>query len=533
MQVSDRIAEGSPVDDELRAYREAYRLLEGVQGDDPEVALDAARRALQRADDQGWTHAELVLRLVLCAHGLATDPNGTTWDAAELLLCRARSVGAPAMEAAALGVRAVLAGTIGDTAALLSDAATAVTLLDDDTLPAADRATGYVVVAAAYNGLRLWEIVDDLYDRAQACDREDLCAAQRAALAVNRVIVRIEWALALAEVGADAEAVLQLVRALHAVDLARETPMPRLWRRVAVAGGELVELLTDPSPRHRRHQVEVIAEELRAAGDAHLLPLLEASWALALHRAGHRREAERAARRMRLDTSSSSGGSTVPSWVRAVILRGRRPGARVRAQADHIERLALARWQARLAMLDAASAQVDVARRRTERDRLLLDATTDALTGLSNRRVFDAWLADTGQPSASVALLLIDLDDFKEVNDRYGHAVGDDVLRLFGRLITGVLRAGDVGLRLGGDEFAVLVAHGSDGDGVTARIDALHALIREQDWEALTPGRVVGISTGVGLGPATPGATSVSRTDLYRAADEDLYAAKRGQTVPQ
>jgi diguanylate cyclase (GGDEF)-like protein len=264
-------------------------------------------------------------------------------------------------------------------------------------------------------------------------------------------------------------------------------------------------------------------------GDVELLPLLEASWALALHRAGHRRRARAAARALPLDTSTSSGGSTIPSWVRALVLRGRRPSRALRAQAEHIDRLAATRWDARLGMLDAARAQIDVSRRRAEREQLLREATTDALTGLRNRRVFDTWLAAGQVAPAGDGLLLVDLDEFKEVNDRLGHGVGDEVLRVFGRLVQQVLRPGDVAVRLGGDEFAVLVTDGADDPELVERDSALRALVAAYDWPTLLGGRRLEISTGAGV--ASDDAT-MSRTDLYRFADDDLYATKRGRTAP-
>jgi diguanylate cyclase (GGDEF)-like protein len=515
------------VDDERRALDEAYRLLEGVQGDAADLALEAAERARRHARVRGWTHVGLVLDLVRCVHGLVHGPSDQTRQALEELLSGARAASAPALEAAGLGVRAVLAGAGGDTTNLLADTAEAVRLLDDDTQPACERSTGYVVVAAAYNSLRLWELVDELYGHAEQCDRDDPVAAQRAALAVDRVLVRLEWALALTEVGRQDDAAAQLRRAAAAVEAARDCAMPHLWRQVTDAGGELVAILEDPSPRHRGDAVSALAATLREMGDVELLPMLEAAWTLALHRAGHRRQARRAALALGLDTSPSSSGSTIPSWVRALVLRGRRPSRAVRAQAEHADRLAAARWDARQAVLDAARAQIGVARRRAERERLLREATTDALTGLRNRRVFDTWLADGARDTTADGLLLIDLDDFKEVNDRFGHAAGDEVLRVIGQLLQDVLRPGDVGVRLGGDEFVVLVAEPGDDEGLLGRAGTLRSLLTTHDWSGLMPGRTVHVSTGAAVRTTED---SMTRTDLYRWADDNLYAAKGERT---
>ncbi|MGN6611320.1 MAG: diguanylate cyclase domain-containing protein [Angustibacter sp.] len=515
------------MDDERRALDEAYRLLEGVQGDAPDVALEAATRARHQARTRGWTHVELLLDLVGCVHGLVHGPSEQTHAVLDELLIGARTARAAALEAAGLGVRAVLAATRGDTAAVLADSAEAVRLLDDAGQPASERSTAYVVVAAAYNSLRLWELVDDLYLRADRCERSDPGGAQRAALAVDRVIVRVEWALALSEVGREEESREQLQRAAAAAAAARTIAMPDLWRHVADAGSEIVAVLEARDPLRHEQTVSALARTLRSMGDVELLPLLEASWALSLHRAGHRRRARAAARALQLDTSTSSGGSTIPSWVRALVLRGRRPSRALRAQAEHIDRLAVTRWDARLAMLDAARAQIDVARRRAERERLLREATTDALTGLRNRRVFDTWLGAGDLARPTDGLLLIDLDEFKEVNDRLGHSVGDEVLRIFGALVQEVLHDGDVGVRLGGDEFAVLVADCTDDPTLVRRETALRELVAAYDWPTLLAGRRLEVSTGAGVGSDDD---TMSRTDLYRFADDDLYATKRGRT---
>jgi diguanylate cyclase (GGDEF)-like protein len=99
------------------------------------------------------------------------------------------------------------------------------------------------------------------------------------------------------------------------------------------------------------------------------------------------------------------------------------------------------------------------------------EALTDDLTGLANRRQFYARLATAladPEPERSVAILVIDLDRFKQVNDSLGHHVGDTVLRLAGIRLTEALRSSDLLARIGGDEFAVLVQPGDEGNAGTA-----------------------------------------------------------------
>ena len=91
-------------------------------------------------------------------------------------------------------------------------------------------------------------------------------------------------------------------------------------------------------------------------------------------------------------------------------------------------------------------------------------ASTDALTGLPNRRYFDEFCALLGgrrRVDDAIGILMVDIDHFKRVNDRFGHDAGDDVLRAVGGAIAGAVREGDVPARFGGEEFAILLRNPS------------------------------------------------------------------------
>ena len=133
-------------------------------------------------------------------------------------------------------------------------------------------------------------------------------------------------------------------------------------------------------------------------------------------------------------------------------------------------------------------------------DLLVHDASHDALTGLLNRRSYELLLAQAVSRARRYgwpfALVLLDLDNFKVVNDRYGHAAGDAALRAVGAELRASLRAGDVAARLGGDEFALLVV---GVDNVTILSPLLERL--KKALERSVPQTNVSFSVGVGALP--------------------------------
>ncbi len=143
---------------------------------------------------------------------------------------------------------------------------------------------------------------------------------------------------------------------------------------------------------------------------------------------------------------------------------------------------------------------------------------TDALTGLADRQAFNERLAallSTGEP---VALMMIDLDRFKLVNDTLGHAAGDGLLRLVGRRLRETFRGADVVSRFGGDEFAVALSAGPEIASIAERL----VRVLSRPYLVERQSAVVGASIGLAFAPAH----ASSAADLLRAADLALYQAK-------
>ncbi len=158
-------------------------------------------------------------------------------------------------------------------------------------------------------------------------------------------------------------------------------------------------------------------------------------------------------------------------------------------------------------------------RRRAEAD-LELAAYTDALTGLMNRTALQRRLQEllaTGQPR--VAILYLDLDEFKIINDSLGHPAGDALLRAVGHRLEGAV-AGDL-CRLGGDEFVVIL----EGFGLDGSVEACAgAVVSSFARPFLVEGRALQVGASVGVAVAEPGMTVA---DLLRAADLAMYRAKQ------
>jgi len=176
--------------------------------------------------------------------------------------------------------------------------------------------------------------------------------------------------------------------------------------------------------------------------------------------------------------------------------------------------------------LESRAREVELLTRQLEQAQN--EALLDPLTGLKNRRGFERVvkeLAVSGQsPFRGAALLLADIDHFKEINDKHGHLLGDKILRAIGQTLQSNIKGRDVAGRLGGDEFAILLRQ-TPGNGARALAEQIRAAvaagrIRRTDGKDM-PGSVT-LSVGVAIG----GGGDTLESMLSRA-DAALYVAKR------
>ncbi|HEX6349489.1 MAG TPA: diguanylate cyclase [Candidatus Dormibacteraeota bacterium] len=170
----------------------------------------------------------------------------------------------------------------------------------------------------------------------------------------------------------------------------------------------------------------------------------------------------------------------------------------------------------------------DIDHRKRQEFDLLHRAGHDALTGLPNRSLFDDRLDQAVRAAhrrrGKLAVLMLDLDRFKPVNDELGHAAGDEVLRRLTDRLGTTLRDSDTLARLGGDEFAILLA---EQDEAGAQATALKLLeVMEQPFEIEGQLRPIGLSIGIAVFPAD----GRNPAELLLAADSAMYRAKRNHS---
>jgi diguanylate cyclase (GGDEF)-like protein len=167
----------------------------------------------------------------------------------------------------------------------------------------------------------------------------------------------------------------------------------------------------------------------------------------------------------------------------------------------------------------------DITERRQIEKQLTHMATHDPLTGLPNRMLFNDRLAtaleNTGRSMRKLAVMILDLDGFKVINDTLGHAAGDSLLTMVSERLRGILRKSDTIARMGGDEFMILVPNINTMDSI--------GLIAQKVLDAfekpfMLDGQQTGITVSIGIA-VYPGDGETSDT-LIQIADKSMYAAK-------
>ncbi|MBI3754142.1 MAG: GGDEF domain-containing protein, partial [Deltaproteobacteria bacterium] len=163
-----------------------------------------------------------------------------------------------------------------------------------------------------------------------------------------------------------------------------------------------------------------------------------------------------------------------------------------------------------------------------EKEEMKTLAITDRLTELYNHNFFYTRLEEEFNRAVryetSISLIMMDIDDFKKINDTYGHRTGDQVLKEIADMIKKLVRKTDIVARYGGEEFAIILPH-TNLEGAEEEAERIREVISNHAYANLTKENLT-ISLGVASYPS--GSTIISSGDLVNLADTALYEAKRG-----
>ena len=167
----------------------------------------------------------------------------------------------------------------------------------------------------------------------------------------------------------------------------------------------------------------------------------------------------------------------------------------------------------------------NITERKRLEEKLFHQANYDALTGLPNRAYFYAQLkqamARHQRKPGSMALMYLDIDEFKNINDTYGHSIGDQVIRMFARRVSSTIRSSDLLARVGGDEFVLLVEDHAD----TLALETVALkIIQLLEPSFAIQDKTIKVRTSIGIACLRP---DMSPDDLVREADHAMYTAKR------
>jgi diguanylate cyclase (GGDEF)-like protein len=517
-------AAGLPHD---QALVRAYEMLEEAQSG-PEPADLAA--ALEIARAAGWHDVTFVLHYARLAHAVTVGQDAIASHRA--MVEAAQACGDPALIATALADSAEWGYGWGKapTDEAERDLARAVAILENGEGALVFRPGAYVQCGLAYRRRRLWELETEMYARAQADLAKPLPASLARIVELNTVVVLLnhgENNLALAcdvlEIGRREDA--------RAIAAARPRFPPQLWPRVPpvwlaelrAMGVLLAAIAGEP--------VEPQLPGLRAALSHSLWPGYEACLTLAeairaLDAGDHRRAAALAGR-----AEPALTDDNVPHLLTLAMSLAARAQPASSAARRYGQALAELRWRSRLNELGAARARLHSERVLLDNERLARRAYVDELTGLANRHAYARHLGRLRAAAADeqIAVLLVDLDHFKGINDRFGHTVGDEVLRRIGTLLAHLSRPSDLAVRLGGDEFLMSLT-GCSAELAAARAHEYVGAVRDYPWHEVATGLQVGVSVGSAAGAATDvdQITEDADTQLYRAK-----AAGRGTARSQ
>jgi diguanylate cyclase (GGDEF)-like protein len=468
----------------------------------------------------------------LSTSGLAT----TAEPLLDELLTHTRRHGLLVLQSDAHALRGRLLLIAGSEDAALTEAAIALAMLDDDLQPDVMLgrrkwdmllASTLMDIGLVLTQLGVYEEADQVMARAHRYIRDSAPPHTIAVHLLNRTRMLLGWGLRLERIGQDEQAAERFDTAA-AIAVAFEAPfLESLFpRRPDLSAAEQMHILAaahalaEPGDRH----IDRLAGLVPTAHYARELISTAIALARCLEHAGRLEEAVKVLTDARETVQEDQSEPTLRMCLIREFARlsgpdgGERTMSALESYATELELQLWEMRESRIATLNTRREHERLTRRHGAMER---QALQDPLTGLPNRRALDDRLeALSASPNNHpLALALVDLDGFKEVNDQFSHAEGDDVLRVVASTIRDALRGGDMVARYGGDEFVVLLP----GAPLHAAEAALRRAVNAVSSLPADLSHSVTLSVGVvALRPQETAARALAR------ADAAMYEAKRG-----
>ncbi|WP_245573977.1 GGDEF domain-containing protein [Amycolatopsis nigrescens] len=418
--------------------------------------------------------------------------------------------------------------------AALTEIARALAILDDSDTPDLQlgrrnwskmQATSLIDCWLVLNQLGVYEAAEEVITRAHQAIRESAGPHEITLQLINRVKMLLGWGLRLERVDRHDEAA-EKFRTAASMAVAVEAPFGESLfpRRIGVPAVDQVGVLAaalalaEPDGAHLDRLHRLASEP----GYPHEQVIVTVALARCLDQVGRRDEALKVLMNARHNLAEDNSQPSMRLNLARELARLDDSGHdTTRSLVDYAGALEVELWSLRESQIATLNTRREHERLSAEHGAITQQALQDPLTGLPNRRALDEHLRTlaTSVTAQPLAVALVDLDGFKDVNDRHSHAEGDDVLRVVASTLRDALRGDDIVARYGGDEFVVLLP----GAPVSA---AKQALGRSVTAVASLPHHLShGVTLSVGLVSLRP----QERADqVLSRADAAMYQAKRG-----